>query len=169
MRALTFSIYPHIVHFTGEGMGARENLQKLADKKQAEVDQLERQIDDARVYLQAIQDSIRALPRDLPNTDRQSEEAVLRPGTALFRAKEAIEANGAPMHITMLLKVLGVENTKAARVSLVGSLGTYVRRNVIFTRPGPNIFGLVGASQTANQMDSNVSEQEALLPEDFGK
>jgi hypothetical protein len=52
-----------------------------------------------------------------------------------------------------------MENTKAARVSLVGSLGNYVRKQMIFTRPGPNIFGLVGM-QSANG---------AELPEGFGE
>jgi chromosome segregation ATPase len=46
-------------------MGARESLQRLADRKSQEIAELERQIDMAKAYLQAIQDSIKALPRDI--------------------------------------------------------------------------------------------------------
>ncbi len=143
-------------------MGARESLQRLADKKSQEIDDLERQIEMARVYLQAIQDSIKALPREIsPNIDGDSK-AVLRPGTLLSKARDAIHRNGKPMYIEDLLAAIGSENTKSARVSLVGSLGSYVRKRVIFTRPGPNIFGLIGME--AN-IPAGIAEQ---LPEGFG-
>ncbi len=145
-------------------MGARESLQRLADRKSQEIMDLERQIDMARAYLQAIQDSMKALPRETsaqPNGDDPSLD--LRPGTLLARAKDAIQKNGSPMHIIALLSAIGVENTKKARVSLVGSLGAYVRKGSVFTRPGPNTFGLVG-------MDSLPFEAaEQALPEEFGR
>lgn len=145
-------------------MGARENLQRLADRKSQEIKDLERQIDMARAYLQAIQDSMKALPREpsiQPNGDDPSLD--LRPGTLLARAKDAIQRSGSPMHITALLSAIGVENTKKARVSLVGSLGAYVRKGTVFSRPAPNTFGLIG-------MDSLPFEAgDQALPEEFGK
>lgn len=145
-------------------MGARENLQRLADKKAQEIADLEHQIDMAKSYLQAIQDSMKALPKEV-SVQANGEDAVaeLRVGTLLARARDAIQKNGAPMHINFLLKAIGVENTKSARVSLVGSLGGYVRKQQVFTRPGPNIFGLIGMEPTATE--SQVPE----LPESFGK
>ena len=146
-------------------MGAKENLQRLADRKAHEIEELEHQIDMARVYLQAIQDSIKALPRDIslpPNGEETSTE--LRSGTLLARAKEAIQKNGAPMHIGEILKAIGIENTKKARVSLVGSLGFYVRKGMVFARTAPNTFGLIGMRSL--QLDQN---QLRILPEEFGK
>jgi hypothetical protein len=147
-------------------MGARENLQRLADKKTQEIADLEHQIDMAKSYLQAIQDSMKALPKDVlvqVNGANGEETAELRAGTLLARAKDAIQKNGAPMHINFLLKAIGVENTKSARVSLVGSLGGYVRKQQVFTRPGPNIFGLIGMEPAAAEL------QVPNLPESFGK
>ena len=61
------------------------------------------------------------------------------------------------MHISEILAAIGVENTKNTRVSLVGSLGSYVRKGQVFSRPGPNIFGLTG-----------MKIPEAVIPEGFG-
>lgn len=140
-------------------MGARESLQRLADRKSQEIADLERQIDMARAYLQAIQDSIKALPRESPSQGGSAAEASadLRAGSLLSRAKDAIQKKGAPMHISEILAAIGVENTKNTRVSLVGSLGSYVRKGQVFSRPGPNIFGLTG-----------MKIPEAVIPEGFG-
>ncbi|HEX4311640.1 MAG TPA: hypothetical protein VHZ25_16535 [Acidobacteriaceae bacterium] len=142
-------------------MGARENLQRLYDKKSQEIQDLERQIERAKVYSQAIQDSIKALPRETTSGARSEDgSSDLRPGTRLARAKEAIRKNGAAMHINELLEAIGAENTKEARVSLVGSLGSYVRKGQVFTRPLPNTFGLIGMATP------NAGEN---LPVSFGK
>ena len=145
-------------------MGARESLQRLADRKSQEIIDLEHQIDMARSYLQAIQDSMKALPRESSIQQNGGDTSLdLRPGTILARAKDALQKNGSPMHIIALLSAIEVENTKKARVSLVGSLGAYVRKGSVFTRPAPNTFGLVG-------MDSLPFEAgERTLPEEFGK
>lgn len=144
-------------------MGARESLQRLADRKSQEIEQLESQIQMARVYLQAIQDSIKALPREAQASGNGNEKPVLRSGTLLAKAREAILKNGKPMYIGDILSSIGLENTKATRVSLVGSLGVYVRKKVIFTRPGPNIFGITGMEMSS----ANGSDVE--LPEEFGE
>jgi hypothetical protein len=146
------------------GMGARENLQRLADRKAQEITDLERQIDMAKAYLQAIQDSIRALPKEsVAQTNGEEATSELRSGTLLARTRDALLKQGKPMHITEILSVLGVSNTKSARVSLVGSLGAYVRKQQIFSRPGPNRFGLIG-------MKTQTVEQQDLpsLPDEFG-
>jgi hypothetical protein len=144
-------------------MGARENLQRLADKKYQEIELLEQEIAMARVYLQAIQDSIKVLPREANAISGMEETTELRPGTLLAKAKDAIMKNGKAMHISEILKAIGVENTKSARTSMVGSLGTYVRKGNVFTRPGPNIFGVVG-------LPSGVEDVSVpTLPDNFGE
>jgi hypothetical protein len=148
-------------------MGARENLQKLADRKAQEIMDLERQIDRAGAYLQAIQDAIKSLPKDLQSNGGTSDErsGELRPGSLLAKARDAIQVNGAPMHVSGILKAIGVDNTKGTRVSLVGSLGSYVRKGQVFTRPAPNTFGLVGMKA---RFEALSGEQTSLLPETFG-
>lgn len=143
-------------------MGARENLQRLADKKVQEILELEREIAMARVYLQAIQDSMKALPRETISLASNNESSDLRPGTLLAKARDAIKENGTPMHVNALLKAIGVENTKNSRVSLVGSLGGYVRKGMVFTRPLPNTFGLL-------RMKSDEVKDVNELPDNFGE
>ena len=145
-------------------MGARENLQRLADRKAQEIVDLERQIDMAKAYLQAIQDSIRALPKE--NTTQVNSEdrsPELRSGSVLARTKEVIQKHGQPMHINEILQSVGLENTRKVRVSLIGSLGNYVRKGAVFTRPAPNTFGLIGMNFGEN------GSPDRVLPDMFGK
>ena len=142
-------------------MGARENLQKLADKKQLEVRQLELQLAEARSYIQAIQDSIKTLPKD---STQESPEVALRPGTALAQAHEILKSAGRPLHILEILKRMGKATDKANRISLSGSMASYVRKKVIFKKTGPNTFGLIAMENSSDQPEGD----EAVLPESFG-
>lgn len=145
-------------------MGARENLQKLADRKAQEITDLEHQIDMAQAYLQAIQDSIRALPKETQMQNQaESRSGELRAGSVLARTREAIQKHGQPMHINAILASIGLENTKKVRVSLIGSLGNYVRKGAVFTRPAPNTFGLVGWASLENV------KLNCELPDTFGE
>jgi DNA repair exonuclease SbcCD ATPase subunit len=138
-------------------MGAKENLQKLFDKKQQEIRELELQLAQAKSYLQAIQDSIKALPRD----SAEAEQA-LRQGSGLAKARQALHAAGKPMHVSEILKAIGKPNDKPNRISLSGSLGNYARKKQIFTKPSPNTFGLISFGNPTK------SKEEDDLPESFG-
>lgn len=122
-------------------MGAREELEKRIDKKRREIATLELQVRDARTYLKALEDTLEMMPRD-----RQPRDYVvspLRPGSYITKAKEALSQAGKPLHIQDLMVALGKAPTADARAAVAGSLSAYVRRGEIFTRPGPNTFGLV--------------------------
>jgi hypothetical protein len=140
-------------------MQAREQVQKLLDRKQEEIRDLELQVEKAKAYIQALQDSMRFLPRDSSQGD-----ASLRPGTALSKARDILRSTGKPMHITEILKALNEPVDKKHRLSLSGSLSAYVRNSQIFTRPAPNTFGLIEMNKSANGSESGEIE----LPEDFG-
>jgi hypothetical protein len=142
-------------------MGARENLQRLADQKQQEIRELEAQLERSKIYLQAIQDSIRALPREVP-TNGSGADVDLRPGTILAKARDAIRAEGKPLHLNELLARMERPSDKQSRVSLAGSIGWYVRKGQIFTRPAPNTFGLIEMGH------ANAATTEPDLPETFG-
>ena len=143
-------------------MGARESLQKLIDRKLAEIDRLEAQLRDARVYVQAVQDSFKLLPKEGNET---ISSKGLRPGSALAQVQEFLRREGAPQHISTILEFLGKPLDKQNRVSLSGSLGGYARDRRIFTKTGPNMFGLLEFESEAGH------EQPELpgLPEDFGR
>ena len=143
-------------------MGLRENFQKLIEKKQDEIRELEVRIREAQAYLQALQDSARLLPKDetKPASNGTSATPQLRAGTDLARVREILATAGEPMHVNDILEKMGKTVDQQARVSLVGTLGSYSRKGRVFTRPAPNTFGLIGMSPSAGRDE---------IPEDFGK
>ena len=134
-------------------MNARDQFQKLLDRKQQEIKDLEIQIEKAKAYVQALQDSMKFLRRE-----NGQAQVLLRPGSALAKAQDILRKAGKPLHISEILKALNEKPDK--RVSLSGSLSAYVRNGQIFTRPAPNTFGLIETNETADVSDE--------IPEDFG-
>jgi hypothetical protein len=145
-------------------MGARESLQRLIDKKQAELADLDMRIREGRAYIQALQDSMKILPREAG--EGQPE---LRPDSALAKTREFIRNSGKPLHITEILKLLGKPTDKKNRVSIAGTLSSYARSHKIFTKTAPNTFGLIelgmNGNSEANNIDHRVIER---LPPSFG-
>jgi hypothetical protein len=141
-------------------MGLRENFQKLIDKKQLEIRGLELQMREAQAYIQALQDSMRLLPRNLSGTTEQT----LRPGSTLAKTRDILKAAGVPMAVGEILKALGKPQDKKHRVSLTGTLSGYARKGKIFTKDknAPNTFGLIEFKTTVDEAD------EEELPEEFG-
>jgi hypothetical protein len=147
-------------------MGARENLQRLIDRKQQEVNGLEEKIRESRVYMQALQDAMKSLPRE---ASAASVEPELRPGTAIFKAREAIRQVRQPMHINDLLGAIGKPSTKKNKISLAGTIAWYARKGQIFKRTAPNTFGLMEIPDGAQQaQEANVNTIEEDLPASFG-
>jgi hypothetical protein len=126
-------------------MTARDEVQKRIDKKRTEIAELEAQLRDGKVYIQAMEEALRLLPReDGDSSPSQSSSGNLRPGSKVDRARDAIRSAGSALHIVDLVTALGIKNTQENRAALAGSLSAYARRNEIFTRPAPNTFGLIG-------------------------
>lgn len=139
-------------------MGAIENLQRLYDRKQSEVRQLETRLREANAYLQALQDSIKVISRDTGET--MEPEQSLRPGSITAQTRDLLKTAGKPLHISEILQKLGRAVDKKNRASLSGSIAAYVRAGQIFTRPAPNTFGLIEFG--------NNQPSERKLPETFG-
>ena len=138
-------------------MNIREQFQRLLDRKQQEIRELELELEKARTYAEALQDSMKLLPRDATGTS----EANLRPDTALSKTRDVLRKYGKPMHINDLLKALGSPIDSKHKLSLGGSLANYVRKGQIFTRPAPNTFGLL-------EMNGTDLKEGEEIPEDFG-
>lgn len=139
-------------------MGIRENFQKLIDRKNQEISELELQIREARSYVQALQDSMKLLPRD--NSSAVTDYS-LRPDSTLAKVRDAIRAAGQPLPIADILKAVNKPADKKNRVSLTGTLSTYVRQGKVFTKTAPNTFGLI-------EMGTPPHSEEDEIPEEFG-
>lgn len=122
-------------------MNERKKIENLIKKKELEVTQLEEKLKDSRVYLQALQDVLKMLPKP-------TEDIALRPGSEVAKAREIILSKGHPAHIGAILEALEKDGTRGNRASLTSSLSAYVRRNQVFTRPAPNTFGLIELGHT---------------------
>jgi len=107
---------------------------------------LEDKVRGAKIYIEALQDALRFLPKEDPDVP-----TTLRPGTNLYRVREILKGRNSPMHITDLLKAIGKPADNVNRAALSGSISAYVRKGQIFTRPEPNTFGLVDFTAKAPQ------------------
>jgi hypothetical protein len=139
-------------------MNERKKVEERLRRKEAEIRAFEEQIRDAKVYMQALQDVLKLLPKDAE--EQSNAEAVLRSGSAVARAREVILRRKEPTHLNVLVQELGLELTREAKASLSGSLAAYVRKGEIFTRPAPNTFGLVELG--------HKDEAASSPPDDFG-
>jgi hypothetical protein len=142
-------------------MSERAIIEERVRRKEAEVQSLEKKLEAAKVYLQALSDILRAIDRA---ADDEPHETALRRGSAVAKAREIILKAGAPVHIDDLLTRLGREVTRETKASLTGSLAAYVRREEIFTRPAPNTFGLIELEHFKSE-----DEEPESLPEGFGE
>jgi hypothetical protein len=124
-------------------MALREEIQRKIEKKQQEIRALEDQVRDCNIYINSLQDVLKMIPREA----EEGKEIVLRHGSLLSQARDAIRKARKPLHVTELLEAIGKPNAKKNRLALSGSLAAYVRRGEIFTRPEPNTFGLVELEQ----------------------
>jgi len=140
-------------------MGLREKFDERIKRKESEIQGLENQIREAKAYLQALQDSLKLLPREEKTQGNvNSVESILRPNSNIYKTYELLKRTGEALQIDEILKGIGKDISKKERVYLAGSLGWYVRKKEIFTRPAPNTFGLIG------KKDDQLEEP----PEDFG-
>ena len=135
-------------------MGARQELEKRIEKKKAEISELESKLREERAFLSGLQESLRFFPKD--DSGDTKTEVVLRPGTDLYKTQEFLQKQGRPTYIADILRGIGKEVTKENRVSLSGNLSWYVRKGLIFTRPAPNTFGLIGMTEEVKEGVSEV-------------
>lgn len=138
-------------------MNERRRIEERVRQKEMEIQELESKSRDAKIYLQALQDVLKIIPREISHS---LGAKALRPGSSVFKAREVMLSVGHPMHITDLLTALEQPVNREARASLSSSLASYVRRGEMFTRPAPNTFGL------AELGHPNVLDEDP--PEDFG-
>jgi hypothetical protein len=141
-------------------MSERRKVEERIRRKEQEIQHLEAQVREAKVYIQALQDVLKIFPKD--SGGGASAAAELRAGSAVAQAREVILLESNPLHITDILQRLGRNVTKGARVSLASSLAAYVRKGEIFTRTAPNTFGLI-------ELGHIPAERADTPPDEFGE
>ena len=146
-------------------MDDRQKIHDRLRKKEQEVQALEERVRTARTYIQALQDVLKLLDGDKSQEVGvvASAESVLRPGSAVHKARVAILAASAPMHINALTEAIGGDSSREGRISLASSLAAYVRKGEIFTRPAPNTFGLVELGH------KTIPDEDDRPPAGFGQ
>ncbi len=142
-------------------MAFREQILSRIKRKEAEIQGHETKIREAKVYIQALQDVLKTLPITDSSAEEvsASPEAILRPGSMVYKTYELLSNVGKPLHISAILEGIGEEPTRQKKASLVSSLATYVKNQQIFDRPLPNTFGLIGMACETNKDEP---------PDDFG-
>jgi hypothetical protein len=144
-------------------MNERRKIEEKLRKKEEEICEFEAKIRDARIYVQALRDVLKILPR---GSERNIRAGALRPGSGMAKVREFILEKGCPGHVTELLEALDRPATREARASLSGSLAAYVRKREIFTRPSPNTFGLIELGHETQDNASPENEPPAGFGED---
>lgn len=148
----------------GLKVNERKKIEDRIRKKEQELQELDSQMRDARVYIQAMQDVLKLLPKDTVKEGQSGSDgpSALREGSLASLARDAIFRKGVPTHVSELLSAMGKEDNRENRTSLSGTLAAYVRKNDIFTRPAPNKFGLV---ELGHLRPASVSAEP---PDEFG-
>lgn len=148
-------------------MALREDIQKRIERKQEENREFDSKIRENNVYIQALQDTLKLLPKDSSVANSAISVISPRPGSELAKARDVLREARAPMHIANLLKAMGRPNDKKNRLALAGSLSQYVRKKMVFNRPLPNTFGLLEfAAQNGHSAAQNEVTDETLEVEE---
>jgi len=137
-------------------------IESKIKRKESEIQSLEKKIETAKVYLQALNDIQKAIENE--SDGDLGVPAMLRKGSAVAQAHDVILEEGKPVHIDDILTRTGKGTTREAKASLTSSLSAYVRRSEIFTRPAPNTFGLIDLGHF-----EVIEEKESEPPEGFGE
>ena len=127
-----------------QDMQIQRELERRIEKKRQEIAELKNQTNAAEAYLSALLDTHKMFPKE------GDKDVTLRAGSDLAKARDFIKAQGQPQHVGEILKGIGKEVNKANKISLSGSLGSYVRKGRIFTKPTPNTFGLLEIENIAS-------------------
>src|SRR5438876_12361335 len=107
-------------------MGIREKFEDRIRKKKEELRELEAQTRNLRVYIEAIEDSLKLLPKE--DEEESPGEIELRHGSRPALVRDLLRAAGHPLHIGAILVGLEIENTKANRASVSGTIASYARQ-----------------------------------------
>jgi uncharacterized coiled-coil protein SlyX len=117
-------------------------LKKLEDKVRKE----KQNIDDLELKMAHFTEQLSAFEETLKLLEKKPDEnggPELRPGSELFKVREAIKTKGEPMTLSEMVAVAGKPDNTKSRNSMRGSIARYARTGTIFVKTAASTFGLV--------------------------
>ncbi|MEN8615456.1 hypothetical protein ABFB09_09355 [Dehalogenimonas sp. THU2] len=121
---------------------ARVNIEKRIEKEKQKIVDLRQQVERSEAFIQGLQEALQMLPKEKVEPQTKSS-GYLRPGSDMQKIQELLKRTGHPLPIDEIIGKIGKQVSNATRASIASSLSRYVRKNEIFSRPGPNTFGLI--------------------------
>jgi hypothetical protein len=115
----------------------------MIEEKRCEVDHYRNKIKEAEIYIQALQDTLRLLPRAEVSAETPSD-IHLQEGSYAQKIYELLKRENSPLHIRQIMNKLQIPFNNKTRSSVVGSLGPYIRSGRLFIKTAPNTFWLLG-------------------------
>lgn len=131
-------------------MNPRADIEKRLDRKRADLAAIITEIAECESKKRATEAVIQELQAILKSSFKDSgdspkgevKEKELRKGSIVFKAREALRRRGEPATTHILLPMIGLADTKENRRSLSSQLSWYARKDQIFTKLEPHLFGL---------------------------
>jgi hypothetical protein len=114
----------------------RDTLRALAAEKQAELVRLEAELAAGRAYLRFLTERIEAAEKRCGDGEPECTDPVIV-------IRRLIREAGQPLYIDDILRGLDRPLNRDGREEIRQLLLSWVRREEIFTRPRPGVFGLV--------------------------
>ncbi len=136
-------------------MGVRDKFEKRLREKEQEIAELENKIREARIYVQALQDSMRFLPKE---ESGGVEKPTFRHGSITQKTYEVLKGSNKPMHSKEILSALDLEINRHNLSTLRGSIGAYIREGKIFFSPSPGTIGLIGVPYSQTEESKKKEE-----------
>lgn len=134
----------------------RSELEKRLKRQRAELDAIEKdkvELASREAVCKAIIAELEGLLRLAPKEEGETVEKALRVNTDPYHAREVLRKNRGPLHVKEILERIGGDTGRNRRSSLASQLGAYARKTEIFTKPGPNVFGLIDYGPIAPSLD----------------
>jgi hypothetical protein len=136
------------------------NLIALIKEKQAQMDKLQAELDEARALLSrprvggvaspsAVHPKSKADQHGAPLSKQKVGAPGIVPTSSVGLTVEVLRQAGKPLHIDQIIEALGGRGHKAKKTTLVGNLSRYVKRKQVFFRAAPSVFGLVEFKRSA--------------------
>lgn len=161
-----------------------DRLKKDIAKKQKEIDTLVKEMEEISSKLKALQGKLDLENRYLDGLKdsfkyfddkgvippNPSHHIIMREGSELSKVRDLLKGQRHPLHLDTIMALLGFDENKSKqeiknkKVSLSGSLSSYVRKQAIFTKPKPNTFGLIktdedgGEKIKEDQLNEKINE-----------
>lgn len=128
------------------GLTMRKDIEKRLKKKVTEKKEIAVRIAGLNAenlavdaVIAELESILRMMPKDMDSDDDSKD---LRDGTEVYLAREVLQTEQKPLHVSVLVEKMGFESTAKRKHSIASQLASYVRRGEVFTRPAPNTFGL---------------------------